>query len=94
MEKIWAERALLPEGWAENVCITLDQGRIGVGEQSAFVPGRHVITAGEVEVGVLIQPIGDVSGRPVAPDQSFEQRSGREPVGAVQPGATDFSGCV
>lgn len=28
MEKIWAERALLPEGWAENVCVTVDQGRI------------------------------------------------------------------
>lgn len=28
MEKIWAERALLPDGWAENVCVTVDQGRI------------------------------------------------------------------
>lgn len=28
MVQIWAERALLPEGWAENVGIALDRGRI------------------------------------------------------------------
>lgn len=32
MEKIWAERALLPGGWAENVCVTVDQGRIAAVE--------------------------------------------------------------
>ncbi|PZO68300.1 MAG: formimidoylglutamate deiminase [Paracoccus denitrificans] len=28
MQKIWAERALLPDGWAENICVTVDHGRI------------------------------------------------------------------
>lgn len=32
MEKIWAERALLPDGWAENVCVTVDRGRIAAVE--------------------------------------------------------------
>jgi formimidoylglutamate deiminase len=28
MVRIWAERALLPEGWAENVSVTVEDGRI------------------------------------------------------------------
>lgn len=40
MEKIWAERALLPDGWAENVCVTVDQGRIAAVETG--VSGKGV----------------------------------------------------
>ncbi|WP_347267640.1 formimidoylglutamate deiminase [Paracoccus sp. (in: a-proteobacteria)] len=42
MEKIWAERALLPDGWAENTCVTLDRGRIAAVETGAAPEGRRV----------------------------------------------------
>ncbi|QEU08064.1 formimidoylglutamate deiminase [Paracoccus yeei] len=42
MEKIWAERALLPDGWAEHVCVTIDAGRIARVEPGAAPQGRHV----------------------------------------------------
>lgn len=42
MQNLWAERALLPDGWAENVGITIDQGRI-VGVQIDAPPiGQRV----------------------------------------------------
>ncbi|MTH35846.1 formimidoylglutamate deiminase [Paracoccus limosus] len=41
MEKIWAERALLPDGWAENVCVTVDQGRI-TGVETGVTGGAGV----------------------------------------------------
>ncbi|MDS9466465.1 formimidoylglutamate deiminase [Paracoccus sp. MBLB3053] len=42
MVQIWAERALLPEGWAENVLVTLDQGRIQSVEPGASAAGQRV----------------------------------------------------
>ena len=42
MEKIWAERALLPDGWAEHVCVTIDAGRIARVEPGAAPQGRRV----------------------------------------------------
>lgn len=41
MEKIWAERALLPEGWAEDVCVTVDRGRIA-GVETGVTGGSRV----------------------------------------------------
>ena len=38
MERIWAQRALLPEGWAEHVGVVLDRGRIAAVETGA-APG-------------------------------------------------------
>lgn len=42
MVQIWAERALLPEGWAENVGVTLEQGRIARVEPGAAPAGQRV----------------------------------------------------
>ena len=42
MVRIWAERALLPDGWAENVSVTLDQGRIATVETGAAPAGHRV----------------------------------------------------
>lgn len=42
METIWAERALLPEGWAKDVCVTLDGGRIAGVETGTEPRGRRV----------------------------------------------------
>ncbi len=46
METIWAERALLPDGWAENICVTLDRGRIvnvaSAAENGAAPDGHRV----------------------------------------------------
>ena len=42
MVQIWAERALLPDGWAENVGVTLDQGRIARVEPGAAPAGQRV----------------------------------------------------
>ncbi|MBK4216519.1 formimidoylglutamate deiminase [Paracoccus caeni] len=42
MQRIWAERALLPDGWAENVGVTLDQGRIAAVETGAAPVGQRV----------------------------------------------------
>ena len=42
MVQIWAERALLPEGWAENVGITLDGGRIIAVTPGAAPAGQRV----------------------------------------------------
>lgn len=36
MQRIWAEQALLPEGWARDVLVTLDRGRI-----LAALPGQQ-----------------------------------------------------
>ena len=42
MEKIWAERALLPNGWAEHACVTIEAGRIALVEPGAAPQGRRV----------------------------------------------------
>lgn len=42
MTVIWAERALLPDGWAENVLVTVDQGRIATVEKGAAPQGHRV----------------------------------------------------
>ncbi|KGJ06808.1 formiminoglutamate deiminase [Paracoccus halophilus] len=42
MVDIWAERALLPEGWAENVGVTLADGRIASVETGAAPGGQRV----------------------------------------------------
>ncbi|WP_134678432.1 formimidoylglutamate deiminase [Paracoccus ravus] len=42
MGQIWAERALLPEGWAENVSVTLDRGRIRSVVTNAPPAGQRV----------------------------------------------------
>ncbi len=42
MVHIWAERALLPDGWAEHVGVTLDQGRIARVEPGAAPAGQRV----------------------------------------------------
>ena len=42
MVQIWAERALLPEGWAENVAVTVDQGRIARIETGTAPQGQRV----------------------------------------------------
>ncbi|WP_199259484.1 formimidoylglutamate deiminase [Paracoccus binzhouensis] len=41
MTVIWAERALLPDGWAENVRVTVDQGRIAAVEKDAAPQGHR-----------------------------------------------------
>ncbi|SIQ37797.1 formimidoylglutamate deiminase [Paracoccus thiocyanatus] len=41
MTVIWAERALLPDGWAENVRVTVDQGRIAAVEKDAAPQGQR-----------------------------------------------------
>ena len=51
MEKIWAERALLPEGWAENVCVTVDQGRIS---------GVEIGVTGGPRVGLLLPAMANL----------------------------------
>ncbi len=42
MVQIWAERALLPDGWARNACVTLDQGRIASVTTGAEPQGQRV----------------------------------------------------
>ncbi len=42
MVQIWAERALLPEGWAENICVTLENGRIASVEAGSDSQGYRV----------------------------------------------------
>ena len=42
MVQIWAERALLPGGWAENVGVTLDQGRITGVTPGAAPQGQRI----------------------------------------------------
>lgn len=42
MVQIWAERALLPDGWARNICVTLDQGRIASVTTGAEPQGQRV----------------------------------------------------
>ncbi|MTH77907.1 formimidoylglutamate deiminase [Paracoccus aestuariivivens] len=42
MSQIWAERALLPAGWAENVSITVGHGRIRSVETGAAPTGHRV----------------------------------------------------
>ncbi|MGA0616579.1 formimidoylglutamate deiminase [Paracoccus sp. KR1-242] len=42
MARIWAERALLPEGWAENVSVTIEQGRIAAVEPGTAPTGHRV----------------------------------------------------
>lgn len=51
MERIWAERALLPDGWAENICVTVDQGRI-----VAVEPG----TSGDTRVPLLLPAMANL----------------------------------
>jgi len=41
MTVIWAKRALLPEGWAENVRVTINQGRIAKVEKGAARRGHQ-----------------------------------------------------
>jgi len=41
MTVIWAERALLPDGWAENVRVTVEQGRIAAVEKNAAPQGHR-----------------------------------------------------
>jgi formiminoglutamate deiminase len=54
MVQIWAERALLPEGWAENVCVTLDQGRIARVEPGTPRQG------GDQRVGLLLPALANL----------------------------------
>ncbi|WJS84726.1 formimidoylglutamate deiminase [Paracoccus sp. TOH] len=42
MTVIWAERALLPDGWAENVRVTVEQGRIAAVETDTAPQGQRV----------------------------------------------------
>ncbi|MFC3569848.1 formimidoylglutamate deiminase [Paracoccus simplex] len=42
MTVIWAERALLPDGWAENVRVTVEQGRIAAVEKDTAPQGQRV----------------------------------------------------
>ena len=42
MVQIWAERALLPEGWAENISVTLENGRIASVEAGGDSQGYRV----------------------------------------------------
>lgn len=56
MQQIWAERALLPEGWAKDVCVTLDQGRIAgiqAGVQTGTAPQGH-------KVGLLLPAMANL----------------------------------
>ncbi|MDF3853467.1 formimidoylglutamate deiminase [Paracoccus sp. P2] len=41
MTVIWAERALLPDGWAENVRVTVDRGRIAAVEKDTAPQGHR-----------------------------------------------------
>ncbi len=41
MTVIWAERALLPDGWAENVRVTVEQDRIAAVEKDAAPQGHR-----------------------------------------------------
>ena len=41
MDVIWAEQALLPDGWAQNVRITVDQGRIAAVEPGTQAQGQR-----------------------------------------------------
>jgi len=41
MTVIWAERALLPDGWAENVRVTVDRGRIAAVDRDAAPQGHR-----------------------------------------------------
>lgn len=52
MMQIWAERALLPDGWAENVAVTLDHGRI-LSVQTGAVPTGH-------RVGLLLPALANL----------------------------------
>ena len=42
MVRIWAERALLPEGWAENVSVTVENGRITAVTTGSAPEGHRV----------------------------------------------------
>lgn len=42
MQEIWAKRALLPEGWARDVCVTLQGGRIAQVRTGAAPQGHRV----------------------------------------------------
>lgn len=54
MTRIWAERALLPEGWASDVCVTLAEGRIAAVATGTPAP------AGARHVGLLLPALANL----------------------------------
>ena len=81
---------IMPHQVADGLHVALHQRGVGVVNQPSIIPGGHFALVRQRRVALL----ADILRSAVPPQQSFEQRSARQPIGAVQAGAGHLANSV